>query len=119
MRSRRGGSKPSPTGQGHLVERYEKTINTLTKRPLIGFLANRNVLPKYGFPTDTVELRTAYTGDPVGRKLDLLTRSVLCHLRVRAGCRDRCGWSAMDVRWCLPTARSRADREELRRMYRL
>jgi len=57
--------------QGHLVERYEKTINTLKKRQLIGFLANRNVLPKYGFPTDTVELRTAYTGDPVGRTLEL------------------------------------------------
>jgi ATP-dependent helicase YprA (DUF1998 family) len=57
--------------KGYLVERYEKTINTLTKRQLIGHLANRNVLPKYGFPTDTVELRTAYTGDPVGRKLDL------------------------------------------------
>ena len=57
--------------KGYLVERYEKTINTLTKRQLIGLLANRNVLPKYGFPTDTVELRTAYTGDPVGRKLDL------------------------------------------------
>lgn len=57
--------------KGHLVEQYEKTINTLTKRPLIGLLANRNVLPKYGFPSDTVELRTAYTGDPVGSKLDL------------------------------------------------
>jgi hypothetical protein len=57
--------------KGHLVERYEKTINTLTKRQLIGLLANRNVLPKYGFPTDTVELRTAYTGDSIGSKLDL------------------------------------------------
>lgn len=57
--------------KGYLVERYEKTINTLTKRQLIGLLANRNVLPKYGFPTDTVELRTAYTGDPAGRTLDL------------------------------------------------
>ena len=57
--------------QGHLVQLYERTINTLTRRPLIGLLANRNVLPKYGFPTDTVELRTAYSGDPVGRKLEL------------------------------------------------
>jgi hypothetical protein len=57
--------------KGYLVGQYERTINTLTKRQLIGFLANRNVLPKYGFPTDTVELRTAYTDDPVGRKLDL------------------------------------------------
>ena len=57
--------------KGHLVQLYERTINTLTRRPLIGLLANRNVLPKYGFPTDTVELRTVYSGDPVGRKLEL------------------------------------------------
>src|SRR6266699_2535285 len=38
--------------KGYLVDRYEKTINTLKKRSLINFLANRNVLPKYGFPTD-------------------------------------------------------------------
>jgi ATP-dependent helicase YprA (DUF1998 family) len=57
--------------KGHLVQLYERTINTLTRRPLIGLLANRNVLPKYGFPTDTVELRTIYSGDPVGRKLEL------------------------------------------------
>jgi ATP-dependent helicase YprA (DUF1998 family) len=57
--------------KGHLVQLYERTVNTLTKRALIGLLANRNVLPKYGFPTDTVELRTAYSGDPAGRKLEL------------------------------------------------
>ena len=57
--------------KGNLVQLYERTINTLTRRPLIGLLANRNVLPKYGFPTDTVELRTAYSSDPVGRKLEL------------------------------------------------
>ena len=57
--------------KGFLVERYEKTINTLTKRNLIGFLANRNVLPKYGFPTDTVELRTQYADSQLGSKLEL------------------------------------------------
>jgi ATP-dependent helicase YprA (DUF1998 family) len=57
--------------KGSLVERYEKTINTLTKRNLIGFLANRNVLPKYGFPTDTVELRTQYADSRLGGKLEL------------------------------------------------
>jgi hypothetical protein len=57
--------------KGYLVDRYEKTINTLTKRELIGFLANRNVLPKYGFPTDTVELRTAYADASIGARLDL------------------------------------------------
>ncbi|MGW4638433.1 DEAD/DEAH box helicase [Sphaerisporangium sp. NPDC004334] len=58
-------------GKDHLVNRYAKTINTLTRRNLLGYLANRNVLPKYGFPVDTVELRTAYSGEPVGAKLEL------------------------------------------------
>jgi ATP-dependent helicase YprA (DUF1998 family) len=57
--------------KGFLVDRYEKTINTLTKRNLLNFLANRNVLPKYGFPTDTVELRTQYADTQIGGKLDL------------------------------------------------
>jgi hypothetical protein len=43
----------------------------LTRRDLLGYLANRNVLPKYGFPVDTVELRTSYPSSPVGGKLDL------------------------------------------------
>ncbi|WP_344856075.1 DEAD/DEAH box helicase [Planomonospora alba] len=54
-----------------LADRYQRTINTLTRRPLIGFLANHNVLPKYGFPVDTVELRTAYTDTPIGDRLEL------------------------------------------------
>jgi hypothetical protein len=57
--------------KGFLVDRYEKTINTLTKRNLLNFLANRNVLPKYGFPTDTVELRTQYADSRIGDRLDL------------------------------------------------
>jgi ATP-dependent helicase YprA (DUF1998 family) len=57
--------------KGYLVDRYEKTINTLIKRSLLNFLANRNVLPKYGFPTDTVELRTQYADNRIGSKLDL------------------------------------------------
>ena len=57
--------------KGFLVDRYERTINTLTKRNLLNFLANRNVLPKYGFPTDTVELRTQYADNRMGAKLDL------------------------------------------------
>ncbi|WP_283138126.1 DEAD/DEAH box helicase [Rhizohabitans arisaemae] len=58
-------------GRNHLVLRYGNTINTLTRRNLLGYLAARNVLPKYGFPVDTVELRTAYSGEPVGAKLEL------------------------------------------------
>ena len=55
-----------------LAERYRTVGNTLRKRDLLGFLANRNVLPKYGFPVDSVELRTtAHFGKHAGAKLDL------------------------------------------------
>lgn len=64
-------SQAFKAGKDHLVQRYSKTINTLTQRDLLGFLANNNVLPKYGFPVDTVELRTGYSDEPVGAKLEL------------------------------------------------
>ncbi|GGL15910.1 DEAD/DEAH box helicase [Planomonospora parontospora] len=54
-----------------IADRFQKTINTLMRRNLIGFLANRNVLPKYGFPVDTVELRTTHCDGQVGATLDL------------------------------------------------
>lgn len=54
-----------------LAARFERSVNTLTRRPLLGFLANRNVLPKYGFPVDTVELRTAHCDSQVGARLEL------------------------------------------------
>jgi hypothetical protein len=43
----------------------------IEKRNLLNFLANRNVLPKYGFPTDTVELRTQYADSRIGSRLGL------------------------------------------------
>ncbi|MFI6678719.1 DEAD/DEAH box helicase [Kribbella sp. NPDC050470] len=54
-----------------LAERYRMVGRTLQTRDLLGFLATRNVLPKYGFPVDSVELRTAYSGNQAGAKLDL------------------------------------------------
>jgi ATP-dependent helicase YprA (DUF1998 family) len=54
-----------------LAARFERSVNTITRRPLLGFLANRNVLPKYGFPVDTVELRTAHCDSQVGSRLEL------------------------------------------------
>lgn len=36
----------------------EKIINQICGRDLLGFLGSRNVLPKYGFPTDIVDLQT-------------------------------------------------------------
>src|SRR5699024_3431619 len=56
---------------GWLMERLKRTRATVEKRQLLGFLANRNILPKYGFPVDTVELRTLHCADRSGAKLEL------------------------------------------------
>jgi hypothetical protein len=55
---------------GKAGDRYKNTVETIRRRQLIGFLANRNVLPKYGFPVDTVELSTSHARDN-GRDLQL------------------------------------------------
>lgn len=64
--------KASADGKHPLAQRYKLVGNTLRERDLLGFLANRNVLPKYGFPVDSVELRTDFgTGKTKGKLLDL------------------------------------------------
>ena len=40
------------------AERLRKVQNQIRSRDLLGFLGTHNVLPKYGFPTDVVELKT-------------------------------------------------------------
>lgn len=54
-----------------LASRCQKVVNTLRTKPLLNYLATRNVLPKYGFPVDTVELRTDVADSEVGRMLEL------------------------------------------------
>ncbi|MGX1857646.1 DEAD/DEAH box helicase [Dietzia sp. NPDC055340] len=49
----------------------ERTLKTVEGRQTLGVLAQRNVLPKYGFPVDTVGLRTNHSSDPAGSKLEL------------------------------------------------
>lgn len=51
--------------------RYGRVLNTVTARDLIGLLANRNVLPKYGFPVDTVELRVSFADADAARQVEL------------------------------------------------
>ncbi|KQW06232.1 hypothetical protein ASC66_06800 [Leifsonia sp. Root4] len=46
--------------KGSYGDKLAKILRTLQERELLGFLANRNLLPKYGFPVDTVEMRTPY-----------------------------------------------------------
>ena len=54
-----------------LAAQFGRVLSTIRKRDLLGFLGSRNVLPKYGFPADVVDLRTATSSSPVGLKLDL------------------------------------------------
>ncbi|MGP5577341.1 DEAD/DEAH box helicase [Corynebacterium flavescens] len=49
---------------------YQYTISTLEKTQTLGFLATKNLLPKYGFPVDTVELDTSFGGE-AGAKVRL------------------------------------------------
>ncbi|MET8780101.1 DEAD/DEAH box helicase [Nocardia sp. NPDC004654] len=58
-------------GKLGLGAKLQKTLRTIEERQLLGYLANKNVLPKYGFPVDTVELRTAHCESDVGAKLEL------------------------------------------------
>lgn len=64
--------RASTEGKHALAQRYQRVGKTLRERDLLGFLANRNILPKYGFPVDSVELRTNFgTGKSKGGLLDL------------------------------------------------
>lgn len=53
------------------VRQLGRVLETIRKRDLLGFLGSRNILPKYGFPVDVVELRTQASSNSVGQRLDL------------------------------------------------
>jgi ATP-dependent helicase YprA (DUF1998 family) len=50
---------------------YQGVVQTVRGRDLLGFLGSRNVLPKYGFPTDVVELRTQHLPVPEAGRIEL------------------------------------------------
>lgn len=50
---------------------YQGVVQTVRGRDLLGFLGSRNVLPKYGFPTDLVELRTEHLSNPEAGRIEL------------------------------------------------
>lgn len=52
-------------------EHFQRVTRTVRSRHLLGFLGSRNVLPKYGFPTDIVELRTNHLPVDVARRIEL------------------------------------------------
>ncbi len=52
-------------------QNYQRIIYTIRSRSLLGFMASRNILPKYGFPTDIVALKTDHIPDEVARLVQL------------------------------------------------
>ena len=58
-------------GLGNQMERFKRVRATLEKQYLLGFLASRNILPKYGFPVDVVELNVSGSGGDLAGKLDM------------------------------------------------
>lgn len=50
---------------------FGRVIATIRDRDLLGFLGSRNILPKYGFPSDVVELKTNLSKNPQGNNLEL------------------------------------------------
>lgn len=49
----------------------QRVISTIEDRQLFAYFSRRNILPKYGFPVDTVELRVAGDADSHASNLDL------------------------------------------------
>jgi len=43
-----------------IARRYQHQSDTVRSRHLLGYLGSQGILPKYGFPTDVVELRTSH-----------------------------------------------------------
>ena len=54
-----------------LCQHYQRVIYTICSRSLLGLFASRNLLPKYGFPVDVVELKTDHLSLPEASKVQL------------------------------------------------
>jgi ribosomal protein L40E len=50
---------------------FGKIVRTVEQRDLLGMLGSRNILPKYGFPSDVVELKTSLSQHTQGGQLNL------------------------------------------------
>lgn len=53
------------------AQHLTRVSQSIVRRPLLNFLGSRNVLPKYGFPVDVVELNLARSGDAAAANLEL------------------------------------------------
>lgn len=52
-----------------IASRMQETIKTLKDRQIIGYLSQNNVIPKYGFPVDVIDLQTYH--HPQGMTVEL------------------------------------------------
>lgn len=57
--------------KGSLGDRYGRILDTIRATPLLGYLANHNLIPKYGFPVDTVEMKPPLGAPGSASELDL------------------------------------------------
>jgi ATP-dependent helicase YprA (DUF1998 family) len=53
------------------ADRLRQMSETISNRDLLGYLGTHNILPKYGFPTDVVELRTSHIHMPEAKQVEL------------------------------------------------
>lgn len=53
------------------ANRLREMRETISNRPIFGYLGSHNILPKYGFPTDVVELRTTHLHIPEAKQIEL------------------------------------------------
>ncbi len=61
----------SESGNYTRARAVQRTINTIENRYILDFLSQRNVIPKYGFPVDVVELQIYHHGEEAkGLELD-------------------------------------------------
>ncbi len=105
-----------------------RVINTIKEKDLIGFLANHNVLPKYGFPVDVVELELLHHGEEA-KRLELERDLRLAIAEYAPGCevvaggflwqsrglktRPRFDWPKFDYVICSHCGRYRSKRHEV------
>ncbi len=55
----------------YFAKQCQKVQETIRNRDLLGYLGSRNVLPKYGFPTDVVPLQTDHLRVPDSENIEL------------------------------------------------
>lgn len=54
---------------GDYIKKVDQYINKIKKEKILSFLSKKNIIPKYGFPVDTVELVTSFDKNSIDYSL--------------------------------------------------